>query len=147
MPLLIGIDIGTTGAKSILMNERGRVLASDLQEYPLSLPQAGWAEQDPEHWWQATCRSIHNLLSRSGTDPRKVSGLALSGQMHGSVFLDENGKVIRPALLWNDQRTGAECEEIEAAAGSREALVRLVGNKQRALDHGCDGLAVGHRDG
>lgn len=128
MPLLIGVDIGTTGAKSLLINERGKILASDLQEYPLSLPQAGWAEQDPEQWWQATIRSLHNLVTKSGTDPKKISGLALSGQMHGLVCLDEHGAVLRPAILWCDTRTTQQCRYIEKKHGGRGRVISLASN-------------------
>jgi len=125
---LVGIDIGTTGAKSVLINERGKVLASDLQEYPLSLPQAGWAEQDPEHWVEATIRSLQNLLAKSKVTPASIAGLSFSGQMHGLVCLDKDGQVLRPAILWCDTRTTEECRRIEKAVGGREKLIKLVSN-------------------
>jgi xylulokinase len=125
---LIGIDIGTTGAKSVLINERGRVLASDLQEYPLSLPQAGWAEQDPEHWVTATIASLRNLLAKSRLQPNSIAGMALSGQMHGLVCLDKAGAVLRPAILWCDTRTTAECKLIEKQVGGRARLIQLASN-------------------
>src|SRR6188474_2975697 len=116
---LIGIDIGTTGAKSVLINEKGRVLASDFQEYPLSLPQPGWAEQDPEHWVTATINSLRNLLAKSRVQPKSIAGLSFSGQMHGLVCLDKSGAVLRPAILWCDTRTTAECRLIEKQVGGR----------------------------
>lgn len=125
---LIGIDIGTTGAKSVLINERGKVLASDFQEYPLSLPQPGWAEQDPEHWVQATITSVRNLLAKSRVQPGSIAGLALSGQMHGLVCLDKTGAVLRPAILWCDTRTTAECKRIEQQVGGRAKLIQLASN-------------------
>jgi xylulokinase len=124
----LGIDIGTSGTKTLAIDGGGKILASASAEYPCAHPRPGWSEQDPELWWTATIATVRDVLSKAELKPADVAGVGLSGQMHGSVFLDEGGKVIRPALLWNDQRTGAECEEIEAAAGGREALVRLVGN-------------------
>lgn len=125
---LIGIDIGTTGAKSVLVNERGKVLASDFQEYPLSLPKPGWAEQDPERWFIATIDSVRNLLTKSGVQPRTLAGLSFSGQMHGLVCLDENQQVLRPAILWCDQRTTLQCQRIEKMAGGRAKLISLSCN-------------------
>ncbi len=119
MAVLLGIDIGTSGAKTILLDaERGEVIARDLAEYPLATPRPGWTEQDPADWWQATCLTIRNVLQQSGVDPAAVQGVGLSGQMHGSVFLDAAGQVIRPALLWNDQRTGKQCDRINEKAGA-----------------------------
>jgi xylulokinase len=125
---LIGIDIGTTGAKSVLINDKGRVLASDLQEYPLSLPQPGWAEQDPEHWVTATITSLRNLLAKSRVQPSSIAGLSFSGQMHGLVCLDKSGAVLRPAILWCDTRTTAECKLIEKNVGGRPKLIQLASN-------------------
>lgn len=122
MAVLIGIDIGTTGTKTILLDsERKQVVASALAEYPLHTPRPGWTEQDPLDWWRATVETIRAVLASSGVEPRAVKGIGLSGQMHGSVFLDAAGQVIRPALLWNDQRTGAQCEWITRTAG--QALI------------------------
>src|SRR5579864_6799478 len=107
MTYLIGIDIGTSGTKTILIDETGHVHARAVEEYPLSTPRPQWSEQDPADWWSATCGTVQKVLQQSGIDPREVKGIGLSGQMHGSVFLDENDTVLRPALLWNDQRTQA----------------------------------------
>lgn len=128
MKYLIGIDIGTTGAKSVLINERGKLLASDFQDYPLSLPHPGWAEQNPEHWVAATVLSLRNLISSSGVAPKSIAGLSFSGQMHGLVCMDELGHVLRPAILWCDQRTSVQCRAIEQAVGGRARLIQLVGN-------------------
>lgn len=128
MSVTLGIDIGTSGTKTLAINEKGDVLASASAEYPCSHPKPGWSEQDPELWWQATAQTVRDVLARGGLKPADVKGVGLSGQMHGSVFLDADGQVIRPALLWNDQRTAAECAEIEQRAGGREALIRLVSN-------------------
>ena len=128
MGIALGIDIGTSGTKTLAIDESGQILASASAEYPCSHPQAGWSEQDPELWWQATCETIRAVLHRGNIKPEDVTGVGLSGQMHGSVFLDAAGQVIRPALLWNDQRTVAECDEITRLAGGKEALVGMVAN-------------------
>ncbi len=91
-------------------------------------PKPGWSEQNPEDWYQATINSIRNVIAKGKINPSEVKGIGLSGQMHGSVFLDKENKVIRPALLWNDQRTAAECAEIEARAGGRKKLIGMVAN-------------------
>jgi xylulokinase len=114
---LIGIDVGTTGSKAILADASGNVVASSTHEYPLHTPRPGWAEQDPEDWWRATVAAIRDILSESGARPDEIRGLGLSGQQHGSVFLDGNGKVIREALLWCDQRTAAQCQWIHDTVG------------------------------
>src|SRR3954452_4831386 len=111
MPLL-GIDVGTSGTKTLLIDENGGVLAAATAEYPLSTPRPGWAEQDPRHWWQATQSTIRAVLFKAGISAEDVRGVGLSGQMHGSVFLDAQNEVIRPALLWCDQRTVSQCEWI-----------------------------------
>ena len=121
----LGIDIGTSGTKTLAIDERGTILASASAEYPCSHPNPGWSEQDPELWWDATIKTLRSVLAAGTFAPADVKGIGLSGQMHGSVFLDQAGAVIRPALLWNDQRTAAECREIEERAGGREALMRL----------------------
>ncbi|MGC1719864.1 MAG: xylulokinase [Isosphaeraceae bacterium] len=124
----LGIDIGTSGTKTLAIDDRGTILASALAEYPCSHPNPGWSEQDPELWWDATIKTVQSVLAAATFAPADVKGIGLSGQMHGSVFLDQAGAVIRPALLWNDQRTAVECREIEERAGGREALVKMVAN-------------------
>ena len=128
MSVYLGIDIGTSGTKTLAIRENGRIVASATFEYPLSSPRPGWSEQDPEDWWQASARSVRKVLRDGRIKPASVAGIGLSGQMHGSVFLDRNHQVIRPALLWNDQRTAAECDEIERRAGGRRKLIRMVAN-------------------
>ena len=128
MSVFLGIDVGTSGTKTLAIRETGTILASATVEYPLSSPRPGWSEQDPEDWWWATITSVQSVLKTGGIPPASVAGIGLSGQMHGSVFLDHSHNVIRPALLWNDQRTAAECEEIEARAGGRAKLIRMVAN-------------------
>jgi len=126
--ITLGIDVGTSGTKTIAIDEAGAILAGASAEYPCDHPRPGWSEQDPELWWEATRATVRQVLTRAGLKPADVAGVGLSGQMHGSVFLDAQGAVLRPALLWNDQRTGEQCDEIERRAGGREALIRLVGN-------------------
>jgi xylulokinase len=127
MAYLLGIDVGTTGTKALLTNEKGRICASVTEEYPLYAPRPLWSEQNPEDWWQATARAIRRLLRTAKVKGAQVAGLGLSGQMHGSVFLDRSHKVLRPAILWNDQRTAEECAEITATIGARR-LIELVSN-------------------
>ena len=124
----LGIDIGTSGTKTLAIDHKGKILASDVQEYPCYAPKPLWSEQDPEDWWNAVVKSVKNVVKKAKLKPGDVKGIGLSGQMHGSVFLDKNDKVIRKAILWNDQRTVAECAEIENAVGGRENLIRLVAN-------------------
>ena len=121
MTALVGLDVGTTGVKALAITDEGEVVASADEGYGLSTPQPGWSEQDPEDWWRAS----EMALSRLGVEP---GGVGLSGQMHGLVCLDERGQVLRPAILWNDQRTAAECAEIEERVGL-ERLIALTGNR------------------
>src|SRR5258707_759810 len=128
MPHLLGIDIGTSGTKTLLCDEDGKVLATAMAEHPISSPKPGWSEQNPEDWWQATIIATKAVVKKAKIKPADVSAIGLSGQMHGSVFLGDSSKALRPALLWNDQRTAEQCKEIEAKAGGREALIDLVAN-------------------
>jgi xylulokinase len=123
-PPLVGIDVGTSGVKGLAIDDSGSVIASADAGYPLSTPQAGWAEQDPEDWWRATQAVLEQLSATAGAP----AGIGLSGQMHGLVTLDVQGRVLRPAILWNDQRTAAECKEIEDTIGL-ERLIALTGNR------------------
>ena len=129
MSVTLGIDIGTSGTKTIAIDESGAILASASAEYPCEHPKPGWSEQDPEFWWKATIATVRDVLAKANLKPGDIAAIGLSGQMHGSVFLDAQGQVVRPALLWNDQRTVAEAAEIEGKAGGRERLVRLVANR------------------
>jgi xylulokinase len=119
---IVGIDVGTTGVKALALDDEGHVVARAEAGYPLSTPRPGWAEQDPEDWWRAAERCLAEL----GVDD--IAGIGLSGQMHGLVPLDAADRVIRPAILWNDQRTGAECAEIEERLGLTR-LLQLTGNR------------------
>jgi xylulokinase len=120
MDALVGVDVGTTGVKALAVSPAGEVLARAEEAYPLSTPRPGWSEQDPADWTRATDAA----LARLGVEPRAIG---LSGQMHGLVCLDAHGRPLRPAILWNDQRTADECTEIEARVG-HDRLVALTGN-------------------
>jgi xylulokinase len=128
MPHLLGIDIGTSGTKTLVCDEDGAVLATAVAEHPISSPKPGWSEQNPEDWWQACCIATKAVLKKAKLKPADIGGIGLSGQMHGSVFLGDGLKALRPALLWNDQRTAEQCQQIESKAGGREALIELVAN-------------------
>jgi xylulokinase len=119
---LVGLDVGTTGVKAIAVALDGRVIGVAEQGYPLSTPHAGWSEQDPEDWWRASQAALAAL------GPLEIAGIGLSGQMHGLVALDAADRVVRPAILWNDQRTGVECAEIEERIGL-DRLIALTGNR------------------
>jgi xylulokinase len=126
--IFLGIDIGTSATKTIAVNADGKVIANSSKSYSCDQPRVLWSEQDPEDWWQATVETVRSVMVKAGLKAADVKAIGLSGQMHGAVFLDRDDKVIRPAILWNDQRTGAECDEIEARAGGRKNLVKLVAN-------------------
>jgi xylulokinase len=123
MTALVGLDVGTTGVKAIAIAPDGALLARAERSYVLSTPQPGWSEQDPEDWWQATEATLAAV-----SEGRDVAGIGLSGQMHGLVALDSADRIVRPAILWNDQRTGAECAEIEDRIGLAR-LIELTGNR------------------
>lgn len=124
MSTFIGLDIGTGGAKGLLVDPEGRVLARATASYPLYTPRPGWSEQDPGDWWEAAVRVLWELSRQA---QGRIAGVGLTGQMHGAVFLDGKLEVIRPAILWNDARTGEECRQIEARIGS-ERLRKITGN-------------------
>ncbi len=136
MSLLLGIDIGTSAVKAVVCDESGRVAGVASADYPISRPRPLWSEQDPRDWWSGAIRAIRDAAAAAGAPASDIRAVGLSGQMHGSVLLDRaalgsGGRAadpLRPAILWNDQRTAAECAEIESAAGGRRALVELVGN-------------------
>ena len=128
MSVYLGIDIGTSGTRTLVIDESGKILAQSTSNYPSYHPKPLWSEQDPEDWWIATVKTVGRAVKSARVKPTDVKAIGLSGQMHGSVFLDKNGKVIRRALLWNDQRTAAECDEIEQRAGGRSELIKMVAN-------------------
>ncbi|MEK6571576.1 MAG: FGGY family carbohydrate kinase, partial [Bacteroidota bacterium] len=122
MCFLLGIDIGTTGTKAVLITEKGKLVAKATAEYPLLTPKPNWAEQNPADWWEAAKKVIAKITKRSKTRATQIKSIGLSGQMHGSVFLDEKNRVIRPAILWCDQRTQSECDEITSTIGFKRLL-------------------------
>lgn len=124
--VFLGLDVGTSGVKAILVAPSGEVVASATSPLTMATPQPGWAEQDPEAWWQATLKSIAAVKSKCAD--ARVAAIGISGQMHSSVFLDREGGVIRPALLWCDGRTTAECQEITTRVGGEERLRDLASN-------------------
>ncbi len=123
MTVCVGIDVGTTAAKAVAVAPNGDVVARAERAYPLATPHPGWSEQDPDAWWQATEEVLRDVSAG-----RDVVGIGLSGQMHGLVALDADDHVVRPAILWNDQRTAEECAEIESRIGV-ERLIELTGNR------------------
>ncbi|MET0830815.1 MAG: FGGY family carbohydrate kinase, partial [Acidimicrobiia bacterium] len=127
MSHVLGIDASTTATKAILVDRAGGVVAVASSEYDYATPQPLWTEQDPQLWWDATVTAIRQVLSLSGVTSDQVEAVGLTGQMHGSVLLDEAGDVVRPAILWNDQRTAAECAEIRRLVGA-ERLIQVTGN-------------------
>lgn len=128
MSIYLGIDIGTSGTKTVAIDSEGNSLATATATYPCHHPKPLWSEQDPEDWWQATVTTVRKVVKQAKLKPADVKGIGLSGQMHGSVFLDRRDKVIRPAILWNDQRTASECDQIEQLAGGRKKLLGMVAN-------------------
>jgi xylulokinase len=127
MRLLLGIDLSTTGAKALLIDTHGHVVSSATTSLNLSTPHPLWSEQDPREWWTATANSIKQALANANASGEDVSAIGLTGQMHGLVLLDAEREVLRPAILWNDQRCGAECDEIRTRI-NRAELVQITGN-------------------
>jgi len=128
MALYLGIDIGTSGSRALLMDEKGVVRASASGEHTCQAPKPLWSEQDPAEWWTAVRKAVPEALKKAGAKAEDIKGVGLSGQMHGLTLLDKDNKVLRPAMLWNDQRTAEQCEEITRKAGGRKALLDLVSN-------------------
>ena len=125
--VLLGIDIGTSGSKALLVDPDGNVLASATGDYPMFTPRPLWAEQNPQDWWAATVTAVRGVLQSAGVRPEQVAGVGLTGQMHGLVLLDNRGEVLRPCIMWNDQRTGAQCEAITEKIGP-QGLLQLIAN-------------------
>ena len=127
MTCFLGIDISTTATKALLMGPDGQVLGVATSEYTYETPKHLWAEQHPDLWWRATVTSVHQVLARARIGAAEVKGVGLTGQMHGLVLLDATGQVLRPAILWNDQRTGTQCDEIRKRLG-KARLIQITGN-------------------
>ena len=127
MKYTLGIDIGTSGTKTVLFDVQGTKIASSTVEYPLYQPKNGWAEQDPADWWNAVHTSVKTVMAESGVNSADVAGIGLSGQMHGLVMLDEDNNVLRNSIIWCDGRTGDECVQIESIIG-RARLIEITAN-------------------
>ena len=127
MSHVLGIDVSTTATKAVLVDESGAVVGIGTSSYDVSVPHPLWSEQDPELWWTATGEAVRNVLESTGVPAEAIGGVGLTGQMHGLVLLDAADRVLRPAILWNDQRTQAECDAIRAAVGT-ERLIAITGN-------------------
>jgi len=127
MELFLGLDVSTTGAKALLINEKGGVVSSATTPLTLSAPHPLWSEQDPRDWWIGISKSIRQALEQAGVSGSSVTAIGLTGQMHGLVLLDEQGEVLRPAILWNDQRTSAQCNEMRSRLG-KQRLIQITGN-------------------
>ncbi len=125
MTLLLGIDVGTTGAKALLIDAEGNLIASATTEYPMSTPRPLWAEQEPNDWWSAAVTSIRRVLQNA--DAAHIAGIGLTGQMHGLVLLDARDAVLRPCIMWNDQRSALQCNAITEQIGAKKIL-ELTGN-------------------
>ena len=126
--LFLGIDVSTTGAKALLVDEKGAVVAAATTPLTLSTPKPLWSEQDPHEWWTGVTKSIQAALAQAKVGGADIAAVGLTGQMHGLVLLDGDQRVLRPAILWNDQRTGAQCDEIRTRMGGRAPLVQVTGN-------------------
>lgn len=124
---LLGVDVSTTSAKALLIDDQGQVIAGKSTPLSQSIPRPLWSEQDPHEWWNATTSSIRRTLQAAGANGEQVLAVGLTGQMHGLTLLDAHGEVLRPAILWNDQRTAAECEQINQLVGE-ERLLHITGN-------------------
>ncbi len=127
MAVVLGIDVSTTATKAVLIDETGSVRGTGLAEYGYEVPHPLWSEQDPALWWDGAIAAIRSVLTSTGVPASEVAAIGLTGQMHGLVLLDDRDAVIRPAILWNDQRTAAECDAIRAAVGP-ERLIEITGN-------------------
>ena len=125
MAYLLGIDVGTSGTKALICDEGGSILASETVEHPSYHPKPLWSEQQPQDWWQTTVASVRKAVAQAGISGKEISAIGLSGQMHGAVFLDKHNEVLRPAILWNDQRTAEECDEITVREKSRQNPILL----------------------
>jgi len=123
----LGIDVSTTGSKALLIDDNGQVIGTASTPHTLSTPKPLWSEQEPGEWWQASMNSIRSVLVQCEVNGDEIVAIGLTGQMHGLVLLDENGNVLRPAILWNDQRTQVQCDEIHARIG-REKFIQITGN-------------------
>ena len=128
MACYLGIDVGTSGTKALLVDNSAAVLATATGAHEISSPRPGWSEQDPANWWQATVQAVRGVVAKAGVDGRSIAAVGLSGQMHGLVITDSSGSPLRAAIIWNDQRSAAQAQQIERKVGGRRKLISLVGN-------------------
>jgi len=128
MANFLGIDVGTSGTKALVMNAKGKVLATATAEHPIYSPRPGWSEQKPDEWWDSVGRATRAVVKKSKVNPASIVAMGLSGQMHGLVITDAAGRPLRPSLIWNDQRTAPQAAAIEKKVGGRSRLISLVGN-------------------
>lgn len=125
---LLGMDVGTSGCKTVLLDSSGKMIASDTQFYPMSTPKPSWAEQDPSDWWAAAVKSIRGVMDAAQISSKDIAAIGLTGQMHGLVILDQHGEVIRPCIMWNDQRTVKQCRSVTEQLGLK-AVIKHTGNQ------------------
>src|SRR5512138_649785 len=123
----LGIDTSTTSSKALLIDQEGKVVGVASSPHTLQIPRPLWSEQDPREWWEAVAASIRSVLEQTGIGGEGIAAVGLTGQMHGLVLLDEAGNVLRPAILWNDQRTQSQCDEIHQRIG-KEKFIQITGN-------------------
>ena len=128
MKYYLGLDIGTSGTKALVMDVAGTVIATAMKDHPIYSPKPGWSEQAPADWWTSSAAATRAVMRKAGVKKTDIAGIGLSGQMHGLVLLDAAGNVLRNALIWNDQRTAPQAAEIEKTVGGRSKLIKLVGN-------------------
>src|SRR5258708_8635378 len=124
MTRLLGIDLGTSSVKAVIIDEKARLLAVGSRDYPIDVPQPGYAEQDPAVWWKASVQAIRQAVEQAGS--AEIDAIGLSGQMHGTILMDEANKPIGPAIIWADQRSAAEVDEIVSLVGT-DQLARIAG--------------------
>jgi len=124
----LGIDVGTSGTKALVMNARGKVLGTATGDHAISSPRPGWSQQDPDDWWRATGKAVRAAIKKAKVSAKSIAGIGLSGQMHGLVITDAAGRPLRASIIWNDQRTAKQAAEIEEAVGGSKKLISLVGN-------------------
>ena len=144
---LLGIDIGTTGAKVILLKEDGSISANVTEEYATSTPFPLWSEQTPDDWWSATCSAVTKALQASGKHNSEIKGVGVSGQMVGLVLLDSDGNPLRPCIMWNDQRSLKEAEELYPSAWIEDAFLEAVSHNKRSWRYIARILERWERDG
>ena len=127
MTYFLGLDVSTTGSKALLIDQKGEVIGTASSAHMLSSPKPLWSEQDPGEWWQAVIKSVQTVIAQTQINSAEIEAVGLTGQMHGLVLLDEDGQVLRPAILWNDQRCQAQCDQIHDRIG-RERFIQISGN-------------------